>query len=143
MEMFDNFKRFEFFSQGPKGKIRKVVKFQQFDSENIYNLAFGDLDEISGIIDFDSRSNNSDRDKVMATVAATVYEFMAVYSNAVVFVEGGTDAKTRLYQMGISKHLSEINLRYVIRGWNGNRWEPFEKGKNYESFSLGRGRFLI
>lgn len=54
----DDFKRFEFFSEGPWGRIRKVVQFQQDGNDFLYNLAFGDWDEISGGINHNSRSNN-------------------------------------------------------------------------------------
>ena len=40
-----DYKRYEFFSEGPKGTIRKVV-FYQYMGENIYNLSFGDWDEV-------------------------------------------------------------------------------------------------
>ena len=33
---------FEFLSEGPKGKIIKVIQFQQMNLPNLYNLAFGD-----------------------------------------------------------------------------------------------------
>lgn len=38
----DDFKRFEFFSVGPNGRIKKVVKFQEFGNSRLFNLAFGD-----------------------------------------------------------------------------------------------------
>jgi hypothetical protein len=132
----DDFKRFEFYSVGPKGRIKKVVQFQEDGDPNFYNLALGDWEEVTGEIKYDARSNNGDLDKVMASVASAVFEFMLVYSNATVFAEGSTAAKTRLYQMGISKHLSQISLRYCINGWLNNNWVPFERGKNYEAFYL-------
>jgi hypothetical protein len=106
----DDFRRFEFFSEGPKGRIRKMVEFQQDGKDNFYNLAFGDWDEVSGSINYKSRSNNGDRDKVMATIASAVFEFMLVYSDALIYAEGETDARTRLYQMGINKHLADEEI---------------------------------
>lgn len=73
---------------------------------------------------------------MLASVASAVFEFMLVYSKAVISVQGESKAKTRLYQMGISKHLSEITLRYTIYGRLDNKWEVFERGKNYEAFAL-------
>ena len=63
-----------FYSVGPRGIIRKVVRFQHVDkAEPVYNLGFGDLDQETGLlIDF-AKSNNGDRDMVMATVAATIW----------------------------------------------------------------------
>ena len=137
----DDFKRFVFFSEGPKGSIRKVVEFQQDGNDNFYNLAFGDWDEVSESTNHNSRSNNGDRDKVIATIASAVFEFMLVYSNAIIYAKGATEARTRLYQMGISKHLDEISLRYAISGWYEDQWEPFESGKNYKSFSLEKKKY--
>jgi hypothetical protein len=37
-----NLTTFEFLSEGKKGKIVKVIQFQQMNLENLYNLAFGD-----------------------------------------------------------------------------------------------------
>ena len=39
------FEYFEFYSEGPKGIIKKVVEFQKTMQEDVYNLAFGDYDE--------------------------------------------------------------------------------------------------
>lgn len=33
---------FEFTSEGPKGRIRKLVQFGETDLKDLYNLAFGD-----------------------------------------------------------------------------------------------------
>lgn len=137
----DDFKRFEFFSVGPKGKIKKVVEFQPLGDGDGYNLAFGDLNEATGSINHNSRSNNCDRDKVIATVASAVFEFMLVHSHAVIYAEGDTKERTGLYQMSISKHLKEISLRYVINGWYDDKWEPFERGKNYEAFYLAKKKY--
>jgi hypothetical protein len=132
----DDFKRFEFESVGPKGRIKKVIKFEEIGNSGLFNLAFGDLDENSDNLISRTRSNNGDRDKVLATVASAVFEFMLVYSNALISARGETGSRTRLYQMGISKNLNELTLRYIIYGRLNNKWEIFQKGKNYEAFAL-------
>ena len=40
----DSFLDYEFTSEGPRGNIKKVVRFSRI-SANTFNLAFGDLDE--------------------------------------------------------------------------------------------------
>ncbi len=35
---------FEFLSEGPKGKIEKVIQFSLVNDEDLYNLALGDKD---------------------------------------------------------------------------------------------------
>ncbi len=41
-----DFTTFEFLSEGPKGKIIKVVQFQQIEETNVYN--FGDFNPLTG-----------------------------------------------------------------------------------------------
>jgi len=40
LKVGDNFITFEFVSEGLKGKIIKVVQFQQIEETDVYNLAF-------------------------------------------------------------------------------------------------------
>ena len=73
----NNHQVFTFNSCGPKRTIKKVVSFSKIKvwNENIYNLSFGDWDEINQEICDKIISNNGDREKVLATVALTVLEF--------------------------------------------------------------------
>lgn len=96
----DRFRTFEFLSEGPNGTIKKVVFFEDL-GEGTYNLAFGDWDEFRQQINDKARSNNNDRDKVVATVASTVIQFVKHYPSAFVIARGSTPARTRLYQIGI------------------------------------------
>jgi hypothetical protein len=41
---------YTFISNGPKGRITKVVQFQPLQRENFYNIGFGDL-TASGAVD--------------------------------------------------------------------------------------------
>jgi len=70
---------FEFVSEGPKGKIPKLVQFGETNLNGLYNLAFGDKDLTTGEIDDSTVSNNNDSGKVLATVVATVYAFTDKY----------------------------------------------------------------
>ena len=126
---------YEFLSEGPKGTIKKVVVYQEIQ-DDVYNLAFGDWDENDQRINDQTRSNNNDRDKVLATVALTVIDFMTYHPNAILFAKGGTTAKTRLYQIGIANNWNEIGQLFDIEGFYANSWEPFETGKNYQAFTL-------
>jgi hypothetical protein len=69
---------YEFLSEGPKGTIKKIILFKEI-SDNFYNLGFGDWDEATKLMDDKARSNNHDRDKVLATVAAAVMTFIKYY----------------------------------------------------------------
>jgi hypothetical protein len=88
---------YEFLSQGPNGTIKKIAFYQEI-SENIFNLAFGDWNEKEQKVDDRIRTNNSDRDKVLATVAFTVLDFINYHPESLIFIQGSTPGRTRLYQ---------------------------------------------
>ena len=75
--------------KGPRGTIKKVVRFSQI-SANAFNLAFGDLDEKTGDISDTVVTNNDDSRKVLATVAATVYDFSLQYPGVWIVAKGRT-----------------------------------------------------
>jgi len=128
---------YEFFSEGPNGKIRKVVQFQQISvADNIYNLGFGDFNEEIDEVDDLSVSNNQDTQKVLATVAKTVLNFMQNHPTAIVMAKGSTPSRTRLYQMGISQFWEEIATAFDVKGFKDNNWYPYERGKNFEAFFI-------
>ncbi len=129
---------FEFTSQGPKGQIKKLVKYSETNLKDLYNLAFGDQDEKTGEINDNTISNNSDSDMVLATVVATVYAFTDKYPDAWVFATGSTKARTRLYRIGITKYLLEIKRDFQVFGLKDEEWEPFEKDVVYEAFLVKR-----
>jgi hypothetical protein len=126
-----------FFSEGPQGKIKKGVFYDQI-GKNLFNLGFGDWNEAHQDVDDSSRSNNGDRDQVLATVASTALIFFNHFPNAQIFIEGGTPARTRLYQMGISRNRLEINLNFEVKGLRDKQWELFQEGQNYEAFLIKR-----
>ena len=126
---------YEFLSEGSKGTIRKVVYFQSID-KTTFNLAFGDWDEKTEKINDKIRSNNRDKDKILATVAHAVIDFMGHHPSATIFARGSTPARTRLYQIGIHEHLDEIEKDFQLDGFHKDEWESFQRGKNYEAFVL-------
>ncbi len=99
---------FEFDSVGPKGTVTKVVHYTGINVKGFYNLGFGDKDPQSGYISDLSVTNNSDSRKVLATVARTLYLFTERYPDAIVLATSSTFARTRLYRMGITNNLADI-----------------------------------
>ncbi|WP_225869485.1 DUF6934 family protein [Pedobacter psychroterrae] len=101
---YNDYYDYKFYSDEPKGSIRKVVMFTKIPNIDltIYNLAFGDQDLNTGKIDDSVISNNQDRNKVLATVANTVVEFCKRHGNNFIYAIGSTNSRTRLYQMGIA-----------------------------------------
>ena len=131
---------YEFFSEGPKGKIKKVVSYRLIEEfpSRIYNLGFGDWNQEQGDVDDTVATNNRDRQKVLATVANTVLDFTKTHPDALIFAQGSTPARTRLYQMGIGNFFDEIGALLLVIGYYNGDWQPFEKGKNYQAFLIKR-----
>ena len=129
---------FEFESEGHLGQVPKLVTYQATNLEGVYNLAFGDKNSETGQISDKVITNNGDRDKVLATVAATVYAFTDKYPDAWVYLTGSTSARTRLYRMGISKFYRELQKDFEIFGQLDEGWEKFENGIDFEGFLVKR-----
>jgi hypothetical protein len=129
---------YEFVSEGPNGKIVKIIQYTSTNLKGVYNLAFGDKDKNTGQIDDLVISNNGDSEKVLSTVIASVYAFTDKYPDAYIYASGSTTARTRLYRMGISKYLEEVIADFEIYGETNDLWEDFEKGKDYLSFLVKR-----
>jgi hypothetical protein len=129
---------FEFVSEGPKGKIRKVVQFVETILKDLYNLAFGDLDTMTGEVNDTVTSNNGDSDKVLATVVAAIYAFTEKYPGVWIYATGSTKARTRLYRMGLTKYLADITPDFDLYGQRADEWEIFQKGIEYSAFLAQR-----
>ena len=131
-----SFTTYEFVSEGPKGRIRKLVSYAEFGDTGAYNLGFGD--KLGDTDNFDDKviTDNGDSKKVLATVAATLYEFINKHPNALVFATGSTVARTRLYRIGISNALDDINKDFVVRGYFEGEWEIFERNRDYSIFLI-------
>lgn len=131
---------YDFYSEGPKGKIRKLVCFHLEENETVevFNLGFGDADdnEYSLVIDHYTVTNNKDTEKVLATVAAVALEFINYHPNSVLVVEGATPSRTRLYRMLIVKCWNEINQYFNVFGYANDCWEPFLKEKKYDALAF-------
>ena len=132
--------KFEFHSDGPNGKIKKQIAFKPFeDKPEVFNLGFGDVDA-RGEINDTVISNNSDSQKVLATVALAVYKFYERHADSWVFATGTTKSRTRLYRIGIANNLDEIRNDFYVFGFIEKVWEPFEAGKNYKAFLIKKKR---
>lgn len=130
----DKLTSFEFVSEGPNGVFQKQIQFTLINQENIYNLAFGDIDLINGEINDLSISNNGDSDKILATVASAVYAFCDKNPQSWIFATGSTSSRTRLYQIGIARFYNDLTEDFDIYGQVEEGWEIFQFNKNYSSF---------
>ncbi|MVT09927.1 DUF6934 family protein [Chitinophaga tropicalis] len=131
---------FEFVSEGPKGNIPKIVQFMETNDPLVYNLAFGNLLP-DGSVDDHIKNNNKDRNKILATVAAIIYEFTARCPGKLVFFTGSTPERTRLYRMALTINLEELKKDFEVYGIDATKGaltEPFMKGKEYSGFLIKR-----
>ncbi|MDX2305954.1 MAG: hypothetical protein NW226_24305 [Microscillaceae bacterium] len=104
---------FSFFSIGKQGVITKVVVYEEIE-DGMYNLAFGDYNYLIGEIDDKAISNNGDTIKVLATVIETIKDFFVYKPESVIFIQGSTSNRTKLYAKIIRDNLSEIETEYQI-----------------------------
>ena len=128
---------FEFTSIGPKGEIKKLVQYAETSKKGYYNLGFGDKDEAGEMNDI-IITNNGDTQKVLATVASTIYAFSDHHPDAWIYIQGSSLARTRLYRMGLSNNLIELQQQFYIFGYLTEQWEEFTSGKDYFAFLIRR-----
>ena len=132
---------YEFISEGSKGKISKLDIYSETHLHNFYNLGFGEKDELTSEINDALVTNNGDSEKVLATVAATLYEFTNKFPDSMIFATGSTKARTRLYRIGITNNIDSIKPDFEIFGLTDEKeWGPFETGKQFEAFLVKRKR---
>jgi hypothetical protein len=106
--------------------------------KGFYNLDFGDKDLQTGEIDDLVISDNGDSQKVLATVAATVYAFTDKYPDAWIYATGSTKSRTRLYRIGLTNNLLEITEDFELYGLKEGEWQAFAKGIEYDAFLVRR-----
>jgi len=133
----ENFDQFEFESDGPKGKIQKIVKLR-YVTRNMYLISFGDLDPITRRLNDKAISNNSDTAKVVFTLAKIILDFTELFPEARLFFTGSTKSRTRLYQMMINKYRDMIQTIFTIDAYYNGEEETFILGRNYNSFVVSR-----
>jgi len=134
------FANFTFESLGPKGVIKKKIRYEKVDDGDgpLFNLSFGDYDEVTDSVSDNVTSNNKDKAKILATVAGTVVDFTDHAGRVYLHAKGSTLSRTRLYQMGINAHREEIEELFHIFGLRGNEWEEFQPDVNYDRFMVIR-----
>lgn len=125
--------RFEFMSVG-KRKIQKVVIFQKTSLPNYYNLVLTDLLP-DKTIDVLNESNNGDLEKIMATIIQTVFAFLAYHPEYYVMFAGSTPARTRLYNIILSKEIEKIK-DFEILGLKNSNLIPFVRNEIHEGFVI-------
>ena len=141
LEIDDASITFEFISEGPKGNIKKRVVYQRIRDTNTYNLAFGDVDTETNKLDDKVVSNNNDTEKVLTTVASTIYTFIKKHPRAIIYAEGSTIVRTRLYRIGISNNLEKLKEQFDVYGRLADiGWVRYEKNNDYLAFFIKKSK---
>jgi hypothetical protein len=138
-----NYRVFTFISQGRHGDLVKIVTFEELVTiNNAFNLSLGTILP-NGEIDFDSITNNGDRNKVLATVARTIYVFIEKHPDKDVYITGSDNRRTMLYKRAIVFGYDELIENFDVFGDTSNdeeshKFEPFDNSKNYSGFLIKR-----
>jgi len=108
--------RYSFYSEGPRGRIGKVIAFQWMRGlgSGTFNLAFGDFNEDTDQLDDRSVSDNHDRLKVLHTVAAVVIDFLRDHPRSIILIKPSTITRARLNSIKM-KEQEESDLEKSIR----------------------------
>lgn len=130
---------FEFVSIGKYGSIPKRITFIPTELPEVYNLAFGDINE-NGEIDDYSISDNGDRNKILATIARVIELYTARYPERYIYFCGSTKERTRLYRMAVSINQEELSEKFEIFAEVDDSTEflPFQKNMHISAFLIKR-----
>lgn len=105
---------FKFVSDGPNGKITKIVLYQPMNEPDLYNLAL----------------------VILATITETVYAFLYSRPTYTIHFKGSDSVRTRLYQMAISNYFDKLSEDFEIQGKLKNELLRFKKGVNFDAFII-------
>ena len=125
--------RFQFQSIGKRGVFEKVVYFTPLTVDT-YNLSLVDYDSATDSYDDLSVTDNGDMPEILITVMSTIHKFLNSNPGNKIYFEGSTWARTRLYQIAISKIYNPPQSDLLISGLQEDRWFPFEPNINFEGF---------
>jgi len=101
---------------------------------NCYNLAFGEINAQTGIINDNVNSGNNDPEMILATVAAVVENFTTEHPEAFIYARGSTLSRTRLYRLCITKYWKDVTDQFDIFGFQNGEWQDFIQNQKYSAF---------
>jgi hypothetical protein len=123
----EDYSVFDFISLGKNGLINKRAEFMLTEMDDVYNLAFGDIDR-NGMINDYVISNNGDRNKILGTIVDIVKLYTERFPDRWILFRGSTDERTRLYRMAVGLNLEELSKIFEINAICQGRIISF--GKN-------------
>lgn len=132
-----DFSVIDFLSTGKNGTIPKRIIFSNTELENVYNLAFGDVDE-NGEINDCTVSDNGDRNKILATVFHVVNIYTKKYPERWIIFNGSTKERTRLYRIAVGINLEELSQTFEVFAFVEEELKLFAKNMEINSFVIKR-----
>ncbi len=134
---------FTFLSQGEE-VIPKAVAFSPIEKsgKKYYNWGFGDLviDDKTGefFVNDKIESNNGDVKSVFYTVISTLSTFFDVHPNAIVYIEGSNQQRTKIYNGLIIRHWRHISPFYNVMGFNNGKIKPFRSDMAFDYLLISK-----
>lgn len=127
---------FKFESTGKKGSITKVVMFYH-EFGDTWSLGFGDQRDD---LDFDDRviTNNHDLQKVIQTVANTVYDFLEVHPGSNILIEGVDARRKSLYNSIFKRKWEEIRTRFTVFAVKDGNLQSYSPKNDYDLFVVSK-----
>lgn len=133
---------FRFYSESPYKRVEMVILFQEMH-ERLYNLTFGEYAKGAAINDQD-KIRNLDRNRILATIAKSVFKFLNRFPERTIYFTGSTPSRCRLYRMAIAvnlEHLAErLQIFGGIRSDEDFHVEPFQKNIDYLEFVIRKSK---
>jgi hypothetical protein len=133
----DDLSVIDFVSKGRHGNILKRIVFTATESEDVYNLAFGDIKEDGEINDL-AISNNGDRNKVLATIVDVVKNYTQKYPSRLILFRGSTNERTRLYRIAVGLNFEELSTEFEIYAFVGDEIVLFTQNLALTAFLIKR-----
>lgn len=124
-----------FTSQGKNGDIQKAIAFQEIEM-GLYNLALVDYHPETQSWSDVAHSNNGDLPKIMATVVQVIKFFLENRPTSIVYLEGNTKAKQKLYNRIVANYHSEFSEEFTIFVEEDEQKRPYEMGMTCNSFFI-------
>ena len=141
-DLFEIVDSCKFFSTGKNGdfELRILIARNKTDLRtNQYSLGFGVWNPTLRDIDDHFQTRNDDMRVILATVAQRAIEFLKKKPSALIYAEGSSVARTRLYQREIAKIICEIPDEFIVKGLirkDDIGFVIFKAGLNYDGFLL-------
>ena len=133
----DDSLHYVFVSEGPKGRILKLVDYAYLDEIGVWNLGFGDYNANTGRVDDQVVSDNGDGRKVLATVVATLMFFFEQHPKETVLFTGSTTTRTQVYGRIIAMYYQEFSAEFVVTGLDDSFNEyPFDSSSEFAAYQI-------